>query len=139
MSWLVRQRNREAGLMLSRYAAWQALGPDPLPQGRKALDRLRVHLDAVHVLDTELKRRYTARASAGPVGMTERQAVAFRRRPFADLAAGRRSVDELLHPNDRLDDQPALLDATHAVAVFSAHYGHRIAATAFELDSRSYR
>ncbi|MET9014538.1 hypothetical protein ABZX74_27020 [Streptomyces olivaceoviridis] len=139
VSWLVRQRSREAGLMLSRYAAWQALGPDPLPQGRKALDRLRVHLDAVHVLDTELKRRHTARASAGPVGMTERQAAAFRRRPFADLAAGRRSVDELLHSNDRLDVQPALLDAAHAVAVFSAHYGHRIAATAFELDSRSYR
>ncbi|MGV9933703.1 hypothetical protein ACWDY4_24410 [Streptomyces olivaceoviridis] len=92
VSWLVRQRSREAGLMLSRYAAWQALGPDPLPQGRKALDRLRVHLDAVHVLDTELKRRYTARASAGPVGMTERQAavLASDRRPPARTGGGHR-------------------------------------------------
>ena len=58
--------------MLSRYAAWQALGPDPLPQGRKTLDRLRIHLGAVHVLETERKRRYAAGASASPVGITER-------------------------------------------------------------------
>jgi hypothetical protein len=132
VSWLVRERSRAAALMLSRYTAWQALGPDPLPQGRKALDRLRVHLDAVHVLDTELKRRYTAGASASPDGITERQAAAFRRRLFADLAAGRRAVAELMQPNDRLGDQRALLDATHAFAVFSAQYGHRIAAAAFE-------
>ncbi|MEV0227328.1 hypothetical protein [Streptomyces sp. NPDC050704] len=132
VSWLVKERSREAGLMLARYAAWQALGPDPLPQGRKALDRLRVHLDAVYVLDTELKRRYSAGTSASPVGITERQASAFRRRLFADIAAGRRSVDELLQPNDRLGDQQALLDATHAFAVFSAQHGHRVAAAAFE-------
>ncbi|TRO55780.1 hypothetical protein [Streptomyces sp. IB201691-2A2] len=132
VSWLVKERSREAGLMLSRYAVWQALGPDPLPQGRKTLDRLRVHLDAVYVLDTELKRRYVAGALASPVGITERQADAFRRRLFADLAAGRRGVDELLQPNDRLGDQQALLDGTHAFAVFSAQYGHRTAAAAFE-------
>jgi len=28
--------------MLSRYAAWQTLGRDPLPRGRKALERLQV-------------------------------------------------------------------------------------------------
>lgn len=132
VSWLVKEHSREAGLMLSRYAVWQALGPDPLPQGRKALDRLRVHLDAVHVLDAELKRRYAAGALASPVEITERQAAAFRRRLFADLSVGRRSVDELLQPNDRLGDQQALLDATHAFAVVSAQYGHRIAAAAFE-------
>ncbi|MCX5256810.1 hypothetical protein OOK27_22185 [Streptomyces canus] len=132
MSWLVKERSRADSLMLSRYAVWQALGPDPLPQGRKALDRLRVHLDAVHVLDAELKRRYVAGALASPVGITERQAAAFRQRLFADLAAGLRSVDELLQPTDRLGDQQALLDATHAFAVFSAQYGHRIAAAAFE-------
>ncbi|GAA4667998.1 hypothetical protein GCM10023324_19720 [Streptomyces youssoufiensis] len=56
--------------MLSRYALWQALGPNPLPRGRKALDRLRAHLDAVHVLDVELKRHYTAGALATPTGVT---------------------------------------------------------------------
>ncbi|MEV7864340.1 hypothetical protein AB0O86_37805 [Streptomyces hirsutus] len=86
----------------------------------------------MHVLDTELKRRYTAGASASPVGITERQAAAFRRRLLADLAARRCSVDELLQSNDRLGDQQALLGATHAFAVFSAQYGHRIAAAAFE-------
>jgi hypothetical protein len=131
VTWLVKERSREAALMLSRYTAWQALGPNPLPQGRKTLDRLRVHLDAVHVLDTELKRRYAAGASASPEGITERQAAAFRRRLFAALTAGRRTVDELLQPTDRLGDQ-ALLDATHAFAVFSAQYGHRVAAATFE-------
>ncbi|MFF7551173.1 hypothetical protein ACFZCU_47420 [Streptomyces canus] len=58
------------------------------------------------------------------MGITERQAAAFRRRLFADLEAGRRSVDELLQPNDRLGDQQALLDATHAFAVVSAQYGY---------------
>ncbi|MFJ8828061.1 hypothetical protein ACIREE_40870 [Streptomyces sp. NPDC102467] len=132
MSWLVKERSREASLMLSRYAVWQALGPDPLPQGRKALDRLRIHLDAVHVLDTELKRRYPAGAAVGPVGVTERQAAAFRRRLLADLAAGRRSVNELLQSDDCMGDQQALLGATHVFAVVSAQYGHRIAAAAFE-------
>jgi hypothetical protein len=131
LSWLVKERSREAGLMLSRYTAWQALGPDPLPRGRKTLDRLRVHLDAVHVLDAELKRRYTAGTSSSPVGITDRQAAAFRRRLFAGLAAGRRSIDELQQPHDRLGDQQALIDATHAFAVFSAQYGHRVAAAAF--------
>ncbi|WP_157876852.1 hypothetical protein, partial [Streptomyces graminilatus] len=132
VTWLVKERSREAALMLSRYTAWQALGPNPLPQGRKVLDRLRVHLDAVGVLDTELKRRYAAGASASPEGITGQQAAAFRRRLFAALAAGRRTIDDLLQPTDRLGDQQALLDATHAFAVFSAQYGHRVAAAAFE-------
>jgi len=132
VTWLVKERSREAALMLSRYTAWQALGPNPLPHGRKTLDRLRVHLDAVQVQDTELKRRYAAGASAGPEGITERQAAAFRRRLFAALAAGRRTIDELLQPTDRLGDQQALLDTTHAFAVFSAQHGHRVAAAAFE-------
>jgi hypothetical protein len=132
VSWLVKERSKEAGLMLSRYDAWQALGPDPLPQARKTLDRLRFHLDAVHVLDAELKRRYAAGAAASPVGITERRAAAFRRRLFTDLTAGRRCVDELLQSDDRLGDQQALLDATHAFGLFSAQYGHRIAAAAFE-------
>ncbi|WP_158858112.1 hypothetical protein [Streptomyces sp. NRRL B-1347] len=100
--WLVHERTREARSMLSRYAAWQALGPNPLPQGLKILEGMRVHLDAVRVLDAELKRRYTAGAAAHPVGITERQAAAFRRRLFADLGSGRRSVDGLLLSNDRL-------------------------------------
>ncbi|GAA4667992.1 hypothetical protein [Streptomyces youssoufiensis] len=54
---------------------------------------------------------------------------------LADLAAGRRSVDELLQPNARLGKQQALLGATHAFALFSAQYGHRIAAAAFQ-DTR---
>jgi hypothetical protein len=58
LSWLIGERSREAALMLTRYAAWQALGPDPLPRCRKSLERLQVHLDALHVLDAELKRRY---------------------------------------------------------------------------------
>lgn len=61
---------------------------------------------------------------------------ALRRRLSADLAAGRRSVDELLQSNDRLGEQQALLDATHASAVFSAQYGHRIAAAARLLKPR---
>ncbi|MER6188324.1 hypothetical protein [Streptomyces sp. NPDC001652] len=131
LSWLVKERSREAGLMLSRYTAWQTLGPAPLPRGRKTLDRMRVHLDAVHVLDAELKRRYTAGASASPEGITDRQAAAFRRRLFAGLATGRRSIDELQQLSNRLGDQQALIDATHAFAVFSAQYGHRVAAAAF--------
>jgi hypothetical protein len=129
--WLIKERSKEAGLMLSRYDAWQALGPDPLPRGRKTLDQLRFHLDAVHVLDTELKRRYAAGAAASPVGITERRAAASRRRLFTDLTAGRRCIDELLQTDDRLGDQQALLDATHAFGLFSAQYGHRIAAAAF--------
>jgi hypothetical protein len=37
----------------------------------------------------------------------------------------------LLKTDDRLGDQQALLDATHAFGLFSAQYGHRIAAAAF--------
>ncbi|MEV0981975.1 hypothetical protein [Streptomyces sp. NPDC049915] len=132
VTWLIKERGREAGLMLSRYSAWQALGSNPLLRGRKTLDRLRMHLDAVHVLDMELKRHYTAGASASLVGITDRQAAAFRRRLFADLASGRRSINELQQPHDRLGDQQALIDATHAFAIFSAQYGHRVAAAAFE-------
>ncbi|WP_141746939.1 hypothetical protein [Streptomyces agglomeratus] len=31
--WLIGQRSQESALMLARYAAWQDLGPDPLPRG----------------------------------------------------------------------------------------------------------
>ncbi|MFF9901526.1 hypothetical protein [Streptomyces longispororuber] len=105
--WLVHERTQQARSMLSRYAAWQALGPNPLPQGLKVLEQMRVHLDAVRVLDAELKRRYSAGAAAPPAGITGRQAAAFRRRLFADLGSGRRSVDMLLLSNDRLDAQRA--------------------------------
>jgi hypothetical protein len=50
------------------------------------LDRLRVQLDVIHVLDTELKRRYAAGASTSPVGITERQVAAYRRRLTAPRA-----------------------------------------------------
>lgn len=132
LSWLIGQRSHEADLMLARYTAWEALGPGPLLRGRKTLDRLQVHLDAVHVLDAELKRRYAAGSPLSrPLGITDRQAAAARRRLFAELGAGRRTVTGLIQQDDRLGDQQALLDATHAFAVFAAQYGHRTAAQVF--------
>ncbi|MEH0415961.1 hypothetical protein [Streptomyces sp. B21-083] len=132
LPWLIGRRSQEADLMLARYTAWQALGPDPLPDGRKTLERLQARLDAVHVLDAELKRRYAAGSPlTQPLGVTDRQAAASRRRLFAALAAGRRTVTTLMQQDDRLGEQQALLDATHAFAVFAAQYGHRTAAAAF--------
>lgn len=99
--------------MLSRYSTWQKLGPDPLPRGRKTLERLQLHLDAVGVLDAELKRRYAGRSPlAQPLAITDRQAAASRRRLLADLAAGRRAVNSLIHLNDRLGEQQAVLNTT---------------------------
>ncbi|MFF4353824.1 hypothetical protein [Streptomyces sp. NPDC001530] len=84
------------------------------------------------MLDAELKRRCTAGSLLSqPLGVTDRQAAAFRRRLFADLAAGRQCVNDLIQQDNRLGERQALLDATHAFAVFAARYGHRTAAQAF--------
>jgi hypothetical protein len=89
LSWLIGERSRKGRVMLAQYKAWQALGDDPLSRGRTVLERLQAHLDAVQVLDAELKRRYAAGTGAQqPLDITDRKAAAVRRRLFADLASG---------------------------------------------------
>lgn len=129
---LVRRRNTAAVLMRERADAWEGLGPQPLPHGLPVLDKLRASLDEVSVLDDELRQRFEAGVRKRPKQVPP-EIAAFRRRLFADLRKGRRTVSGIQSGWDGLDAETrGLLEATHAFAVLSAQFGIYRTAAAFD-------